>query len=94
MHKIIIEKICILPKDDEKVRHLMSMGHGRGQTLSASIPALYTHMRKDPGFILAAQKLKAKHSSRRLTAVSSRYADHDTWQFPGEILKLSLTVSK
>lgn len=53
------------------------------QTLSAIIPALYTHIRNDPpGFILDAQKLKPKQNNKSVTAPSKRYADHDTLQFP------------
>lgn len=53
------------------------------QTLSVSIPALYTQIRNDPpGFILDAQKLSAKQKRRSVTAPRRRYADHETLQFP------------
>lgn len=48
-----------------------------------SMPTLYTQMRKELfGRTLDEQKLSAKHSSSSSTAPASRYADHDTSQWP------------
>lgn len=51
-------------------------------TLLDSMPALYTHIRNEPGLTRDAQKLSPKQSSRRPTALPSKYTDQDSSQVP------------
>ena len=46
------------------------------------MPALYTQMRKEPGFTREAQKLRPKQSSSNPTALPRRYTDHESSHVP------------
>ncbi|PSN42853.1 hypothetical protein C0J52_16200 [Blattella germanica] len=61
-------------------------------TLLESMPALYTQMRKEPGFTRDAQKLIAKHRRRSPTALPKRYTDHESSHVPEKVERNQFTT--